>query len=42
MADKQSAADADVKQAVTYWLQTLQVSFLGTEIQAWCHGATNC
>jgi hypothetical protein len=34
LADKQFAADIDMKQAVTSWLQTLETGFFFASIQA--------
>jgi hypothetical protein len=34
LAGKQFATDTDIKQAITFWLQTLDTNFVHAEIQA--------
>jgi hypothetical protein len=40
MAEKQFAPDADLKRALTSWLQILDTDFLYTEYKLSCHGRT--
>ena len=40
LPDKQFAADTDVKQAVTFWLQKLNTSFFFASYKSFCHDGT--
>jgi hypothetical protein len=41
LAGKRFAADADVKQALTSWLEELHADFLNAEIHAWVQSWKN-